>query len=462
MAALHAYTLLIVESPTVARIIRHFDLPYLEVIATDGFCWQPEYDRGKHRLKARAIPEKRAIRRSLKQKSAWASRTVIATDDDAAGAFIAHTLGRHLRRHELYRASLTGLSRENISRMLDQATLYEAGRPWRLRNRFVLHETIKSYPLGWEQLALLSYFFDRHPRHSFVDHRETLYETDQPVPAAFESRLRLHIPAKPGPCTHYRVARPLSTASTLARVSGAFPGRSYTWLQEELNRLFTTAPEELGHGLISYPRTQAQGFFPATWSRLESAWLKKHSLESFRPPVVRDIVQASAPHESLHPLLLDHVPAAVRPYVKKDAFSLYRVIYEHHLSYLRLPKPQMGTCWENEKGTHFFNDSVKQEREPDNVHVSPRFTTGAFLNFLVKKGGVRPSRIGSVFDRLSNGHWINAGSGTVEPGREAFRYLSRIKDVKIVTQCVNRLQELATDPDLKASAVRQLLNEILM
>ncbi len=84
-SVIHNNTLLIVESPTIARIIKRFEIPYLTVIATHGYCWIPRYDSSTNQLTLKADPDKRDIRNRIRDQARWAAQIIIATDYDAAG-----------------------------------------------------------------------------------------------------------------------------------------------------------------------------------------------------------------------------------------------------------------------------------------------------------------------------------------------------------------------------------------
>lgn len=89
MGNISVYTLLIVESPVIARHIQQISPSSVYVLATGGFCWHPSYQAKKNTLKAVADPEKRSFRKELSEQAQWANRIIIATDSDPSGDFIA-------------------------------------------------------------------------------------------------------------------------------------------------------------------------------------------------------------------------------------------------------------------------------------------------------------------------------------------------------------------------------------
>ena len=462
------YTLLIVESPTIAKIIRGFYIPYLEVLATGGFCWKPVFDSTKNKLKLKADPEKRSIRRTLKEKSGWASKIVIATDEDAAGDFIAYSLQHFLKKvSPLYRTPITALDKTSIEDQIAKAVPCSDQSYTRLKNRFLISRVLDQHTkknLGkypWTKLALLSYFFDQHPRTYFRDSENNFYKSSSSINLDLTSKFsidsdihqKIAIPDFPSPWTTVEMLTNLFTKSD---------HRSYTSLQKDLNTLFTTLPEELENGLITYPRTSAQGFFEDTWDQLLSNWLKHYPLESFRPRNIWDMVPENEAHESIRPLHLHLSPMDIRPFFRKKYFDWYQLIYRHHINVLQ--KPEMVQTRYIKYGdlnifpldeNHFSSGSNNFKD-----HLKPVSKVANVFQFLYRMEAARPSQSGKIMDHLQKNQWIEVQKQWIFPKREAFEFQSRIKSVYSITKLVQLLKKDIGEQQLDYKMVNEQIYDL--
>lgn len=462
------YTLLIVESPTIAKIIRGFHIPYLEVLSTGGFCWKPVFDSNKNKLKLKADPGKRSIRRTLKEKARWASKIVIATDEDAAGDFIAYSLQHFLNNvDQLYRMPLTALDKISIEEQIEKAAPCSDQSYFRLKNRFLISRVLDNltknalgqYP--WTKLALLSYFFDQHPRRYFRDSKNNYYKSSSSInfnlTSEFTINSLLHnaltIPDFPNPW---------STVELLANLFPHSDHKSYAALQDDINSLFTIIPNELEHGLITYPRTSSQGFFEDTWNQLLSNWLKRYPLESFRPRHIWDIVSDKDAHESIRPLLLHLSPMDIRPFFRKKIFDWYKLIYHHHMKVLQKPELAPTPYLNYEDLSIFPLDKNRFNSGSNNFqdHLKPVSKVANVFQFLYRMEAARPSRSGKIMDHLQKNQWIDIQNEWIYPKSEAFEIQARIKNISTITELVYLLKKDVDEQQLNYRMVYDQINDL--
>ncbi|MGM0589233.1 MAG: hypothetical protein ACQETE_12500 [Bacteroidota bacterium] len=408
-----AYTLLLVESPTVAQIVTGFNLPYLEVIATHGYCWQPVWDSDSRSLIPRAHPDHVERRKRIAKQAQWASRVIIATDSDPSGVFIAHALHRFLNkdRTDLQRTFLSGLNPTSVVHAIEQATDYSATSYQQLVHRSRIQRRMAAqlsalFPdlpsrLYWTALALLS----------VPDPTEPIY---QPAPQ-----------------------HGWSTVDLLLQASTVFQGRSYDELQQELQALFTrTNPETETGGLISYPRTSARGYYPDSWAYWERQWIKQRNIESFRPTALRPTIPSSSAHQSLHPLDLSLTPEIVRPQLTRTQFMLYKMIYDHHRHLLSCPLP---------------DQQIVSGSALDPIHQALHFSA------------LRPSHVGTALDQFIKQGWLRRSTEPENPSllfldHEAKHQMIRIAEP--LSTVVQQLHQLVVSEHCSTDEIDQVLEPL--
>lgn len=413
------FTLLVVESPTLARIINRFALPGVEAMATGGFSWQPEWDGQKNELRPTAHPSGRDFRKQLKEKAAWATRIVVATDADPAGSFLSCAISRFLKNFQVQRTYLNTLSPGGVKKAIERASEPGPEEFIPLQNRFLIRQELERHfrkKLGrfpWAKITLLSLFQEKVPIRFLTNGTRTLHLV-RPIsarPGTEFTAERIHCRDDGKPA---RIFRPLNTAALLELLyTGTHPLAD---VQEQLNRLFTGIPNTLKTGLISYPRTSAQGYYPQTWEASFRFWIKKKDAESFLFPVLWEKLPRETPHESIHPLDPDETPAAVRPLLPKKHYEIYRTIHQHHMHCISAESLQpagrisLGEDHLSVEVRHIDEDGILPAKMKAAISVAD------LLNAMDHSGAARPSGFGELFDTLRDEEWI-AGSGLfVEPG----------------------------------------------
>lgn len=142
--------------------------------------------------------------------------------------------------------------------------------------------------------------------------------------ARVEQRERLRYPAPP------------FTTSTLQQEASRRLGFSARRTMDVAQQLYEgLSLGELGPvGLITYMRTDSVRIAPE--AQAEAAEYVKEKMGSeyvpMKPPQYRNRPGAQAAHEAIRPTSVRRTPEAVKPYLKRDQYRLYRLIWERFLA----------------------------------------------------------------------------------------------------------------------------------
>ncbi len=435
-----AYTLLIVESPTVGRIVQKMCPPSVYVISTDGFCWKPEYDADSHRLKAKADPEKLPIRKELKEQSHLASNIVIAVDTDASGDFIAWSLNRFLSTSNVKRARMQGLSKNSILSMLDESyELDETQLETRLKNRFMIHTLwSKHASIPDIQLAgLISVFGAEDQYQNFLDENDILYQSSKPIRCRFDEWITVRQVQNDD---QYRIIKPLSTFDVLEYIGKKPLAATYHEAQHLLQELFQTLTPFSEESLISYPRTSARAFYSNTWEYLRKQYFQKGSVNELKPAWLREIADGDAPHESIHPIDLTIEPESVTGELPKKTGQLYKWIYEHTLKSISMPN-SLEACLINELNPDAIFYPDQSAGIENTVSLRPCITLSELGIKLNQAGVVKPSSFGKNVDEWMSKGWIRVENGVAVPGREVIKQMNQAEALRQKLAELNRIKE---------------------
>jgi DNA topoisomerase IA len=423
LAITHRFTLLVVESPTVARIIRKFNIPYLEVIATGGFCWLPKYNWENDQLTYKADPDKREIRKEIKAKAFFADRIIIATDTDSAGEFIAFTISRYLKRHKLLRGHLQNLSGSSIYEMLEHVQPYHEQNVTSLKKRFICNLFIqkkmqhKLGKLAWIKLLTLNLLKNDINTRFFLYNdplEPAVIESEQNVTISIHDKLQVNDVSI---SNRYSPGYPWNTAHILQNLHS--PNISFRQLQDDFNHLFTLIPEELRNGLISYPRTQATGYYEQTWYDHYQYWIKTQSPETFLPNSLWQRQDKYHPHECIHPISLEFTPSEVRPLIRKKYYDIYRNIYDHHFKILQMPEQQEYYRYQlNNNSLNYPINAFSRSLLKKGDVIQPVIRISDYLNYLTDYESARPSGYGAILDTLLTDGWITIKNACIFPNQD--------------------------------------------
>lgn len=387
------YTLLIVESPIIADYITQLHIPWLEVMATGGFCWYPVFDPQKMSLGKKADPEKRTMRRELKQKSDWFNRIVIAADSDSSGDFIAWTIANFLPQKDFYRTQLRLMTEKSIMNQVSEAVrISHANLKEKLEKRFIFsHLWNRHFRISVEDAALASLFTEINPFSTFSSSGGTLLRSDEPVRTRYERPLD-GFKIDSG----YNFQRPHSTWGLLEDLTSSPLFKSFEDSANKIFDLFTaTLDRELLH-TISYPRTEVSGYYESTWNWIEAGWIKSQNLEKLLPPSARNILSNSAPHESIHPTNMYQTPESMRGLLKPDLFYIYTKIYKRFMKSITW---ESSDCLILEEKTGMRLYPKNSSEVLNSRSITPVWTVESAGNRLCALGAVRPASYGKKLDR---------------------------------------------------------------
>jgi hypothetical protein len=461
-------TLLIVESPTIAKTIDGFNLPGLEVVPTAGYSWKPRADFVKGTLKGFAGQELLPVRKRIRTAAAHASRVFLATDTDPSGEFIAMCLAQDLKNKRLYRCYLNLMSPRGVADSMDMAVPYQPGAAHPLLNRLYINEKLTAglsrfvYPgklsassqkgtiplsvlLG--KLAACSYFYTERCYHEF-NSDGSRFTSVNPVLAS--SGREIVINKTEVTRIIYDLNRPWNSGEFICRyrqygmddssVAGhethagknngdrTFPGGHFTIVQDILNRLFTTVPDEIGTGLISYPRTHSTGFYRATWINEYERFIRSYPAEDFLPAPLWMITPDDAPHEGIRPLDMNLKPDEIRPLLGKDLYDAYTLIYNAAATVFVKPASAEAVLFKDEFGNVFVRkppqfasniDSRQMhsaELQYNTVKLTPASSASDFIDYLSRYALMPASACGKTLDSLIMDGWISLSDYQVSPG----------------------------------------------
>lgn len=420
-----SYTLLIVESPVIAQIIQEMSPQSVYVIATEGYCWKPRYDADNNLLNAIADPTKTAIRKEIKQQSEWANSIIVATDSDPSGDFIAWSVARFLSSKRIKRGRLQSLSKSGVLSMLSELTEIESSHlENRLKNRFLIKsEWFRQNKWPDIQLSgLISIFGKKRTYHHFVGENNQLFRSSEPLHCISDEWIQVSINQK---STHFAQFSPLSTYDLIPLILNDGLTLNYKDAQSLLQQLFESTLRDSHSSLISYPRTDARGFYTDTWEVMETQYLKAGLNERLKPNFLRDIAHPDTPHESVHPIDLTINPGSVNGELSTQIGRLYELIYDHTVKSISIPEPLQTTFSNALMPDHFFYNTGLSDLNCDSISLRPCITVNEIGMEMNKLGVIKPSGFGKSLDEWIDRKWIQIQSGVVEPGKTILEQLQK-------------------------------------
>jgi len=433
-------------------------------MATGGFSWQPQWDEKSQQLKPRADPEWRLFRKKLKEKAPWASQIIVATDPDPAGSFISYSISRFLKGTATRRTYIHSLSAAGIKEAIEESfpvndqesapEIYGV-----LRNRYLILQSLTNSlkaKLGhnpWIKLVLLRLFSESFPFTNLIGQNGVLQLTD-PIHCRYNDEII--IKESTGDYQPHKTVAPLNTASFLELLQQN--GHKMSDNQDSLNRLFTSIPQELGTGLISYPRTSASGYYRKTWEQSYQFWIKKNDAETFLPNVLWGVISDQTPHESLRPIEPSITPSEVRPLIRKKLYDIYTRIHNHFISSISAQniKSVERSILHNGRSlceTGIIGDHHLQETFRTMISISD------LLHTMNAYGASRPSGFGKLYDRLISEKWISESGKFVSPG-ETF-YEKQVSQPFQWKNWLDDLTELMNNPAVEVSKLKSTLDRMI-
>jgi len=453
MSDSNEYTLLIVESPVIAHRIQTLQIPWLEVIATEGFCWHPKFNPSKGILTKKADPGKRKIRKKIKEKEPWAVRTVIATDADASGDFIAWTIAGFLGKERVQRCYLNLLTETAVIKSIETSFDMPADSLKNmLEKQFLVYHLWKKYVrVPAADLLASSLFLKKNlPFNAFKARSGNLFYSYESVFTSFNSTYKCS-----KPCKGYRLASPPSFYDILDALALEDIGLGFEQISGKLFELFTARLNGKLLNTISYPRTTSNGFYHATWDAIEKNRIMERELEGLRPPSVRDILRNDTAHESLRPAGLQTDPASMRGRLKPDLYNIYSVICSHFADSITCPSGRFQRI--NDLG----NRSIwpHEHPQPENItEVTSTWTIGTAGKVLSDLGVVRPSTYGKLLDKWIFEHKLDIDGPVLSPDKFNATDPDRANMGFLLMQAC---REIIIDPGEPKESIRNVFRQYL-
>jgi hypothetical protein len=444
------YTLLIVESPVIARILQRVSPPHINIMATSGYCWKPEYRPKNHQLKARANPDSREFRKELKEQAQWAVKIVIATDADPSGDFLAWALSRFLKSPVILRSSVKSLNRIGVINSVQSAIQTDPASMYtRLMNRSMMrYEWASSQLPDIEISGLAAAFGSSHPFHTFADHDQLPFHSSQPVHTPHDQQIKAGaVPDE----THYNLIHPLSTFEALEKTVQLKITNTRREAQQLLQDLFTDKHGLHHDSLISYPRTSVKGYSAETWQRLHTQYLKISGTQPFRPTAARSTLNGTVPHESIHPLSLSRTPEEVSGTLSSAFGKLYTMIYRHTIDSITIPRPSPCSYRSPSlPGSILFHDRPLESKYRS---LTPVRTLPEIGQIMHQYGILSPSSFGTRSDRWISDGLIRIKNDFVVPGSALQSYLRRSSEFHNI---LSQLSAMEQDVNLTPATLRRL------
>lgn len=465
MSSQQEYSLLIVESESIAAIIRQFDIPYLEVMATHGFCWKPKFNWRKNKLEMRAVHDKLSVRKLLKEKAPWAVKVIIATDSDSAGEFIAHSIVKFLKLSNIYRTYLNCLAENSVLESVRNAKQYQEESYYEMQNRFIIHHYLDKIfanslgRLAWMKLAILDLFHNKNEFSLFRDiHNDTIcFYSDNPVPAVYGDFFRIQKNKEIE--SVYQIHKPFNTATILEQIKQHY--KDFTEAQYTLNQCFTYVQKDSKQALITYPRSIECGYYESTWNMEYENWIRKYPSETFAPAAIWPKTPMEVAHEGIHPADSSTTPEIMRPLVRKKMYDLYKLIYEHHQKVITKPEQIFKPCYrlvEKDPDNHIFpvDDSIN-----DSLYdATPLVSIQYFLDYMVSTNSLRPSGFGKTLDDLIKTKWLNLEGHSFSPGISCEYVAGKINSFESIRETIALLNDKIHLQDIKRSKLFEDLTRI--
>jgi DNA topoisomerase IA len=454
VSAAASYTLLIVESPVIARIIQQVAPSSVYVLSTNGYAWKPVYDAERNQLKEKADPDQLGFRKELKQQASWAGNIIIATDPDPSGDFIAWSICKFLKNPSIKRSHIQHLGRKGIERLISSAEVIQTDLlELRLKNRSLIrHQWNKTGRRPSMEIAALSSTFSSYfPYKHFADQKGRIWNSNRPIQCATDEWIQVQ---KSVSDSEYHSANPLSTFDLLQLAFEKDIFKSFANAQETLQQLFTHTLDYSEESLISYPRTSANSYFSETWASLQQQFLQLNHTGEFKPMFIRNIAGQEVSHESLYPISLTYTPEKVGGELLSTLRDLYDLIYHQTLRAITIPS-EKHTAYQTafHQDVHFYSTTNKSEIS--NTELLPIRTVSEIGLLLSSHRVLSPSSFGEKLDRWISQKYLELDGAILKPGKYLAPY---VNDGPNYANQIEQLFNLIDEQNLKAETIATLLS----
>lgn len=435
--------------------------------------------------------DKAEVIKSLKTNAKKADEVLLATDPDREGEAIAWHLAEVLgldvtttKRLEFHEITKPALMRALLDPRTIDMNLVASQETRRIMDRiigfrlsYLLQKKIKSRSAGRVQSVTLKFIIDRereiqafNPEEywtvtgDFSNHHikaDLVSYKGKPIKLTNEEETLKAINSFPeifkvqsfNTVLKEKDTRPPFTTSTMQQE--AFNQFRYSTKKTALLAQHLYEGIEIDgvlHGLITYMRTDSTRLSPE-FTSLAKIYIR----EKFGDKYVGTIHKAKNKpniqdaHEAIRPTDLELTPQAVKPYLPRDEYNLYRLIYARTLASLMTPRVDSVTTLKLEGNDYVFkadasslafdgydaiykefDSNVKDSSLPDfsNIGELPlnkiekeqhftkapsRFTEARVVKLMEEKGIGRPSTYASTISTLNLRHYVVLEKGTITP-----------------------------------------------
>lgn len=492
--------LVIVESPTKCKTIGQYLGDDYKVMASIGHIrdlstsgpgglgvdvfngFKPTYVVSK---------DKADVIKSLKQNAKKADEVLLATDPDREGEAIAWHLAEVLgldvtntKRLEFHEITKPALMRALLDPRTIDMNLVASQETRRIMDRiigfrlsYLLQKKIKSRSAGRVQSVTLKFIIDRereiqafNPEEywtvtgNFSNHHieaDLVSYKGKPIKLTNEEDTNKAISSFPevfkvqsfNTTSKEKDTRPPFTTSTMQQE--AFNQFRYSTKKTALLAQHLYEGVEIDgvlHGLITYMRTDSTRLSPEFIS-LAKIYIREHYGDKYVGTIhkAKSKPNIQDAHEAIRPTDLELTPQAVKAYLPRDEYNLYRLIYARTLASLMTPRIDSVTTLKLEGNDYVFkaeasslcfdgydaiykefDTNVKDSSLPDfsNIQELPlnkiekeqhftkapsRFTEARVVKLMEEKGIGRPSTYASTISTLNLRHYVLLEKGTITP-----------------------------------------------
>lgn len=431
------YTILVVESSTLARRLQRFVPEQVVVFATNGFLWKPRFQKSSGKLGKKADPDTLQIRKEIRAEAAHAKQLIIATDSDPSGDFIAWSICDDLDRKSICRGNLQSLDPRGALKLLETTEPIDvSGLQKRLENRFIIQQCWNKYfpGISMKTAGLSAIFSSEIPIRTFCSRDDIQIIPGRPVHTPLANTpISIRRSGRPAWRTYY----PLSTFGAVARIKEELPELSYSDAQHILQQLFETVHPDTGEGLISYPRTEHRSYFRGNWEELQRQWILTRNMNDFIPGFLQRITPDQAAHDAIHPLDIHTSPNWISRHIPSKPAAAYRVIHKAALKSLKMPMHVQNSFISDKHDIHFI---PKNKTDHPAFEVFPALTMAELGEMICSLGVVRPSGFGTFADHalksclieLSNNAVVKPGPNLLGIMDDGTEYMAKLKQLRSV------------------------------
>jgi DNA topoisomerase IA len=446
------YTLLIVESPVLAKRLQNVAPENVSVLATGGFLWTPTYDSATGKLGKKANKEKLDLRNELRREARYAVKIIVATDSDPSGDFIAWAIHKELKQSAILRGHLTSVSRSALLQLLHDAARTDfTALLSRLQNRFkIRHLWFDVHPnISIKDAGLIALFSEPIETLTFRTDNSQVFQSESSLTTERNQKIEIDPSTEVGWIT----SSPLSTFDIVASLQQSSVGGSYSAAQDLLQKTFEATDPKTGEGLITYPRTEHRSFFSDTWRVMQQQWIEKRSINEFMPVTLQEELSPDEAHDAIRPVNFKLSPQWVETHLPADIGRAYRLIYSHTLNCIKMPDPA-ASSYKQPACDVRFNSTASVEAS--RITVQPFLTVSELGNHLCKLGVLRPSGFGSfVDDAITSNRIVVNDQGDVTPGPII---LSMLEFGKRFSTILTNLHSVADNQALSDETIRHILS----